>query len=153
MNSAQIRTPLLSVMSVGAHNRQQQVLIPILIMGIDKPYIVVRVIEAGGAVVLAFLSGPEVLDIQRVGQVDMPDACQFESFIAADNAGQVIAHLIVIKVCGVIFPIIQRFEKCRDFTAGIRTYLSVVGATGSLPVRTNASNAFCPSRAALRTSR
>lgn len=58
MDSAQIRTPLLSVMSVGAHNRQQQVLIPILIMGIDKPYIVVWVIEAGGAVVLAFLSGP-----------------------------------------------------------------------------------------------
>lgn len=58
-------------MSVGAHNRQQQVLIPILIMGIDKPYIVVWVIEAGGAVVLAFLSGPEVLDIQRVGQVDI----------------------------------------------------------------------------------
>ena len=58
MDSAQIRTPLLSVMSVGAHNRQQQVLIPILIMGIDKPYIVVWIIEAGGAVVLAFLSGP-----------------------------------------------------------------------------------------------
>lgn len=71
MNSAQIRTPFFSVMSVGAHNRQQQVLIPILIMGIDKPYIVVWGIEAGGAVVLAFLSGPEVLDIQRVGQVDI----------------------------------------------------------------------------------
>ena len=45
----------------------------------------------------------------------MADACQIESFIAAENAGQVIAYFIVIKVCGVIFPIIQRFEKCRDF--------------------------------------
>lgn len=115
MHRAQETTPLTPVMGIRTSDRQQKIFIPESVIGVDKPEVVVRIINQGGSIILAVYFCPSCLDRLSAGQVDVVHVGEVESFVSPENCGQFTAHFLVIKMSGEVFPVADLFKKRRDF--------------------------------------
>ncbi|CAI8938092.1 hypothetical protein EMIT0P2_50124 [Pseudomonas sp. IT-P2] len=102
-------------MGIRASDCQQKVFIPESIVGVDKPEVVVRIVNQGSSIILAVYFCPPRLGRLGTGQVDVMHIAEVESFVSPKNSGQFAAHFVVIKMSGEIFPVVDLFEKRRDF--------------------------------------
>ena len=102
-------------MGIRAGDGKQKVFVPKGVIGIDKPKVIVRVIDQCCAVILAGDFRLSRLNRLSARQVDVMHIVQVETFVPSENCRQFAAHFVVVKVCGEVLPVAYLFEKRRDF--------------------------------------